>query len=134
MKGDKDLPSSAEPLNTNMKTAIALLYVFIIAIIGALIVTLSTVSSDVQLIAIISVTPILILSAVFIYYCRQRKAWSFAGASILGAIGVILRVVVSTQPNLEVGGGLPVGITALYIVIGALVALKNYESFMDLRQ
>ena len=90
-------------------------------IIGALIVTLSSVSFSVQVIAIISVTPILILSAVFICFCRQGKAWSFAGASILGALGVILRVVVSTQPNLEVGGGLPVGVTALYIVIGVLL-------------
>jgi len=118
---EKDLPNSAVPLSANMKTAIALLYIFIIAIIGALIVTLSSVSFSVQVIAIISVTPILILSAVFICFCRQGKAWSFAGASILGALGVILRVVVSTQPNLEVGGGLPVGVTALYIVIGVLL-------------
>jgi hypothetical protein len=53
-------------------------------------------------------------------------------ASILGAIGVILRVIVSTQPNLEIGGGLPVGITVLYIVLGALVSLKNYEAMLEL--
>ena len=109
----KDLPNSAVSLSTNMKTAIALLYVFIIAIIGALIVTLSSVSSGVQVIAIISITPILALNAVFIYFCRQGKAWSFVGASILGAWGVTLRFVVSTQPNFEVGGGLPVGVTTL---------------------
>jgi hypothetical protein len=63
---------------------------------------------------------------------RKRKVWSFAGASILGAIGVILRVIVSTQPNLEIGGGLPVGITVLYIVLGALVSLKNYEAMLEL--
>ncbi len=45
----------------------------------------------------------------------------------------MLRVVISTQPNLEVGGGLPVGITVLYIVLGALVALKNYEAVLELK-
>jgi hypothetical protein len=48
-------------------------------------------------------------------------------------MGVILRVIVSTQPNLEVGGGLPLGITVLYIVLGALVALKNYEAMLELK-
>jgi hypothetical protein len=45
----------------------------------------------------------------------------------LVAIGVILRVIVSTQQILEVGGDFPVGIIVPYIVLGALVALKNYE-------
>ena len=117
-----------------MKTAIGLLYVFVVSIIGALIVTIVSVSTNVGLIAITAVTPIIVLSAVFIYFCGKRKPWSFACASILGAFGVILRVVISTKPNLEVGGGLPVGVTALYIVIGALVALKNYESFLELKE
>ena len=71
---------------------------------------------EVQLLAITLISPLIILNIIFIYYCRKRKVWSYAGASILGALGVILRVIVSTQPNLEVGGGLPVGITVLYIV------------------
>ena len=65
---------------------------------------------------------------------RKRKVWSYAGASIIGAIGVILRVIVSTQPGLEVGGGLPVGVTVLYIVLGALVSLKNYEAMLELME
>ena len=52
----------------------------------------------------------------------------------MGAVGVILRVIVSTQPGLEVGGGLPVGVTALYIMLGALVSLKNYEAMLELRK
>ena len=134
MKWVKELTDSSALLSTNMKTAVALLYVFIVAIVGALAVTLLSVSSSVQIIAVVSVTPILVLSVIFVYFCRKGKAWSFAGASILGALGVILRVVVSTEPNLEVGGGLPAGVTALYIVIGALVALKNYESFTELKK
>jgi hypothetical protein len=117
----------------NMKAAVGLLEVFVVAIILALLVTISNVSSGVQLLATIVVSPIIILSIIFIYYCRKRKIWSYAGASILGAIGIILRVIVSTKPNLEVGGGLPVGVTVLYIVIGALVSLKNYESVLELR-
>jgi len=117
-----------------MKTAIGLLEIFVVAIILALIVTITSVSSGVQLLATVLVSPIIILSIVFIYYCKKRRVWSYAGASILGAIGVILRVVISTKPNLEVGGGLPVGVTVLYIVIGTLVSLKNYESVLELRK
>jgi hypothetical protein len=40
----------------------------------------------------------------------------------------------STQPNLEVVGGLPVGVTAPYNSIGALVSLKNYEALLELRK
>ncbi len=116
-----------------MKTSIVLLEVFLVAIILALIVTIINTAFEVQILAITFVSPIIILNIVFIYYCRRRKIWSYAGASILGIIGVILRVIVSTQPNLEVGGGLPMGITILYIVLGALVAFKNYEAMLELK-
>jgi len=116
-----------------MRTSIVLLEVFLVAIILALIVTVINSVFEVQLLAITLISPLIILNIVFIYYCRKGKVWSFAGASILGALGVILRVIVSTQPNLEVGGGLPIGITVLYIVLGALVALKNYEAMLELR-
>ena len=117
-----------------MKTAIALLEVFAIAIVLALIVTIVSVSAGVQILATIVVSPIIFLSIVFIYYCKMRKVWSYAGASILGAIGVTLRVIISTKPSLEVGGGLPVGVTVLYIVMGVLVSLKNYECVLELRK
>jgi len=116
-----------------MRTSIVLLEVFLVAIILALIVTVINSVFEVQLLAITLISPLIILNIVFIYFCRKRKVWSYAGASILGAIGVILRVIVSTQPNLEIGGGLPIGITVLYIVLGALVSLKNYEAMLELR-
>ncbi len=116
-----------------MRTAIGLLEIFVVAIILAFLITLTTGTIEMRLISVAFITPITVLSLAFIYYCRKRKVWSYAGASILGILGVILRVVVGTQPSLEVGGGLPVGVTALYIVLGALVALKNYESFLELR-
>ena len=127
------MKSSTESLSINMKTSIVLLEVFLVAIIIALIVTVMNSVFEVQLLAITLVSPIIILTIVFIYYCRKQKVWSYAGASILGVIGVILRVIISTQPNFEIGGGLPIGITILYIVLGALVALKNFESLLELR-
>jgi peptidoglycan/LPS O-acetylase OafA/YrhL len=128
------MTSDIEPLSINMRTAIDLLEVFVVAIIFAFIVAIVNGTAEIRLIALSVVTPQIILILIFIYYCRRKKVWSFAGASIFGAVGVILRVVVSTQPNLEVGGGLPVGITALYIVLGALVSLKNYEAMIELRE
>ncbi len=117
-----------------METAVDLLGLFVVAIIVTLIVTIVSVPFQVQLLATILVSPIIILSIIFIHYCRKGKIWSYAGASILGVIGVFLRVVISTKPSLEVGGGLPVGVTVLYIILGSLVSLKNYESVLELRK
>jgi FtsH-binding integral membrane protein len=127
------LKSGTEPLSINMKTSIVLLEVFLVAIILALIVTVINSVFEVQILAITLVSPLIILNIVFIFYCKKQKIWSYVGASILGVIGVILRIIISTQPNLEVGGGLPIGITVLYIVLGALVALKNYEAMLELK-
>ena len=127
------MTSANSSLSVNMKTAVGLLEIFVIAIILAFLTTLITGTTEMRLLSLAFITPITILSLVFIYYCRKKKAWSYAGASILGAVGVILRVAVSTQPSLEVAGGLPVGVTALYIVLGALVSLKSYESMLELR-
>ncbi len=126
------MKSVNESLSINMKTAIGLLEVFIVAIVLALIVTIISGTTEVRILAISVVVPQIILILIFIYFCRRRKVWSYAGASIIGAAGVILRVIISTQPGLEVGGGLPVGVTVLYIVLGALVSLKNYEAMLEL--
>ena len=125
--------SIVKPLSVNMRTSIVLLEIFLFAIIAALIVTVVSSVFEVQILAITLISPLIILNIIFIYYCRKGKFWSYAGASILGAVGVILRVIISTQPNLEVGGGLPLGITVLYIVLGALVSLKNYEAMLELK-
>jgi len=117
-----------------MKAAISLLEVFVLAIVVALVITVNSTSTEVQLLATVLVSPIIGLSLVFVYFCRKRKIWSFAGASILGAIGVILRIAISVNPSLEVGGGLPVGVTVFYIVLGSLVSLKSYESVLDMKR
>ena len=125
--------TTGEKLTVNMRTAIALLEIFVVAIVLAFLVTLSAGTFEMQAISVSLIIPIIILSLVLVYYCRKGKAWSFVGASIIGVVGVGLRVVVSSQPNLEVGGGLPVGVTVLYIVLGTLVALKSYESVLESR-
>ncbi len=117
----------------NMKTAIGLLQIFLVAILVVLTITVISVPTEVKIIALGAVSPFVILTVALIYYCRRGKLWSFAGASILGAAGVLLRVIISTQPELEVGGGLPVAVTVLYIVIGTLVSLVSYESVLELR-
>lgn len=128
------MPQTPYPLTVNMKTAIALLEIFLIAIIAALLITVVSVPLGTKILATGVVSPFVILGLAFIYYCRRGKVWSYAGASILGAAGVVLRVIVSTRPSLEVGGGLPVSVTILYIVLGMLVSLKNFESVLELRE
>lgn len=123
----------SKPLSVSMKTVAALLVVLTIAIILAFAVTIITGTAEIRLIALTFVTPLTILNLVFIYYCKRRRIWSYVGAAIIAATGIILRVAISTMPSLEVGGGLPSGITALYIVIAALVVLKCYESIIELR-
>jgi hypothetical protein len=119
--------------SVSTRTATLLLEVFVVAIALAFLVTVSTGTFEMQILAAGLVVPIIILSLVFVRYCGRGKAWSYAGASVLGAIGAALRVVVSTQPNLEVGGGLPIGVTVFYVVLGTLVALLNFESALELR-
>ena len=116
-----------------MKAATALFGVFIVAIVLAFTVTVSTGTLEMQGIAVGLVIPIIILSLVFIRFSIKGKAWSFAGASVLGVFGVAIRLVVSTQPNLEVGGGLPAWVSALYIILGVSVALLNLACVLELR-
>ena len=122
------------PLSINMRTAVGLLEIFAVAISTAFSVTVATGTTEMRSCCHGSSSPQSPSSTwSFIYYCRRRKAWSYAGASVLGALGIILRVVVSTQPSLEVGGGLPVGVTVLYIVLGALFRLRATSLCLELR-
>ena len=120
-------------LSVNMRTTVSLLVVFAIAIVLALIVTIISTTIEVQLLSVVLITPLILLCIIIIYYCMKRELWSYVAASVLGALGVLLRIVISSQPNLEVGGGLPIGVTVFYIVLGSLVSLKAYESTLELR-
>ncbi len=116
-----------------MKVLIRLLEVFVIAIIIAFIITFMSGTIEIRLISSLAVIPQIVLTFVFIYYCKKKKFWSYVGSFLLGSIGLILRVIISMQPTLEVGGGLPVSVSTLYIVLATLVILKSYESLLELR-
>lgn len=123
-----------ESRSVTIKAATALFGVFIVAIVLAFIVTVSAGTPEMQGLAVGLVVPIIILSLVLIRYSRKGEEWGFAGAAVLGAFGVALRLAVSTQPNLEVGGGLPVWVTAFYVILGVSVALLNLASVRELRR
>lgn len=123
-----------ERRSATMKAATALFGVFIVAIVLAFIITVSTGTAEMQAIAAGLVVPIIILSIVFIRFSIKGKEWSFAGASVLGVFGVAIRLIVSTEPNLEVGGGLPVWVSALYVILGVSVALLNLACVLGLRR
>lgn len=116
------------------RVAIALLVLFLVAIVVALAVTLSSVAPAVRLIAGSLVCPIIALALVFLYFESRGRPWSFVGAAVLGALGVSLRLVISTQPQLEVGGGLPTAATVIYVTLGLLVVASNAGAYLYSRK
>ena len=73
---------------------------------------------------------IVILNALFIVYCRRRKLWSYVGAMVLGIFLLLAQVGIGASQS----SGPPAGIEAFYVVLPALVALKSYESILELRK
>jgi len=116
------------------RVAIALLVLFLAAVIAALAVTLRSVSAPVGLLAASAVAPIIVLTLLFLYFEGRHRPWSFAGAAALGILGVTLHLIVNTQPQLEVGGGLPLWVTITYVTLGALVVATSLWAFASLRQ
>ena len=72
---------------------------------------------------------IVILNALFIVYCRRRKLWSYVGAMVLGIFLLLAQVGIGASQTSP-----PAGIEAFYVVLPALVALKSYESILELRK
>ncbi|MGI0128803.1 MAG: hypothetical protein ACREEC_01380 [Thermoplasmata archaeon] len=91
---------------------------FLLTVVAALAVTLWSVPPSVKLIAGVAVVPIVALTLVLLFFEGTDRSWSFAGAAALGVVGVTLRLIVNTMPSLEVGGGLPVGVTIAYVALG----------------
>jgi hypothetical protein len=69
------MSTNSKTLSTNMKAAIALLYLFTVAIIAAFITTIISVPANVQILSVDFISPLVVLSLVFIFYCRKRKPW-----------------------------------------------------------
>lgn len=121
------------PPTASMRAATALMGVFLVAVVAALALTVADVPGA-RLVAVVSVAPIVAITVVFIVFSARGRLWAFAGGSAVGAVGVALRVVVSTQPGLEVGGGLPIEVTALYLFLGVSVMLANLAVVLELRK
>jgi len=101
------------------------LALFVLAVLTALSVTVWSVQPAVKLLAGLVVIPIVAAAFLLLYFERQGSRWSYAGATLLGAIGVTLRLIVITQPSLEVGGGLPIEVTIAYVALGLAVIGTN---------
>jgi hypothetical protein len=116
-------PDRHQP-TASARAATWLLGLFLVAILGALGVTVDEVPGA-RVVALASVVPIILLTSVFIVYSRRGRPWAYAGGSAVGMFGVALRIAVSTHPSLEVGGGLPIEVTALYSFLGVSVVVTN---------
>ena len=116
------------------RAAVVLLVFFLVAVVAALIITLSSVAPAVRLLAASLVSPILALTVVLLYFERRGRRWSFAGAGGLGVLAVGLRLLINTQPQLEVGGGIAPAVTILYVALGSLLAIGSLWAFLSLGQ
>jgi len=121
-------PDRHQP-TASARAATWLLGLFLVAILGALGVTVDEVPGA-RVVALAAVVPIILLTAVFIVYSKRGRPWAYAGGSAVGTVGVALRIAVSTQPSLEVGGGLPIEVTALYLILGVSVVITNLVAAM----
>jgi len=108
-----------------MRAAIGSMIIYIIALLLAIPGT----PAQFRLFASSILVPIIILNLIFIVYGRRRKLWSYVGALVVAAVGMAVQFAISFQPP-----GPPVGVTVLYTVLPAIVALKSYESVIELRK
>ena len=122
------------PADLSQRTATVLLALFLVAVIAALAITLYSVAFPVGLLAVAVVSPILVLTLLVLYFERRRKPWSFAGGAALGTLGVTLRLIVNSHPQLEVGGGLPVWVTLAYVTLGTLVVATSLWALLSMKR
>jgi hypothetical protein len=113
------------------RIAIVTLALFLFAVLVALGITLISVSLAARVLAIAAVSPIVALAVIFLLMETQRRPRGFVGGGVLGILGVGLRLVINTQPQFEVGGGLPAWVTAFYLAIGALVIGTSFWAYLE---
>ncbi len=109
--------------------ALGTLVLFLVAVVAALAITLSSVPPSAKLIAGVVVMPIVAITVVLLYFEHRGSPWAFLGAALLGGFGVALRLVVSTEPSLEVGGGLLLEVNIAYILLGLAVVGTSLWAF-----
>lgn len=102
-----------------------LLVLFLVAVVLALGVTVAATPPSVRLLATSLVLPVVVATVVLLLLERRGHRWAFVGAAALGVVGIALRLAVSTQPQLEVGGGLPLPVTVVYLALGALLVATS---------
>jgi hypothetical protein len=117
----------------SQRVATILLGAFLSAVLVALAITIYSAAIPVGLLALSVVSPIVILTLVLLYYQRRWRRWSYLGASILGLVGVALRLTVNAQPNLEVGGGLPLEVNIVYLGLGLSTAFASLWAYISMR-
>jgi hypothetical protein len=115
------------------KIATISLILFLAAVLVALGITIASVAIAVRILAVAVVTPILALAITFLIFELQGRARGFVGASVLGILGVGLRLAISTQPQLEVGGGLPEWVSALYIGLGIVLIGTSLWAYVEIQ-
>ncbi len=124
-------PASDSDAKLPRRAAFGMLLVFLLAVLAALAVTLESVPPSAQWVAGVVVVPIVALALLLLYAERQGRRWAFAGAAALGALGVAVRAIVSTEPSLEVGGGLPIEVNVAYVAIGLGLAATSGWAFLS---
>jgi hypothetical protein len=96
-------------------------------------ITLASETPSVRLLAGLVVVRIIAPALVILYFAHLGRPWSYVGAAALGAFGVTLRLIVNAQPQLEVGGGLPVAVTVLYTGIGVALVVSSVWAYLKLQ-
>ncbi len=125
--------SEADSPHGLIRAALGLQLAFLVAVLAALGVTLASTPNDVRFLAVALVTPIVVLTSLCLWFSAHGNVWGFTGAGLLGAVGIGLRLAIDTQPSLEVGGGLPLWVTTVYVILGSLVLLTCFASVLQMK-
>ncbi len=127
------MPSLAKDhYRTARLLASTLLLLFLAAILTALAITLWSVALPVKLLAGALVAPVIALSALFLVLELRQRPRGFLGAAALGLVGIVLRLIINTQPQFEVGGGLPIAVTVGYLSLGISVVGSSLWAYVRL--
>ncbi len=115
------------------RLAFGILFLFLLAVVLALGVTVWSAPAPAKLVAGLVVVPVVAVTLFLLYLEHRARPLAYLGASVLGVFGVATRIVVSTQPVLEVGGGLPFAVDVAYIALGLAVGGASLWAYVSSR-